>query len=446
MNGVITLVAATARSRQPRITASTTSSVVRIAGSNSRAASSVGFVVAAATTSATSATTNGPPSSSAHFQRPAARWPRPGNRALSRMKRGAFDGGSSGGPDGGASAGRDGSDIAGKDAVDRRMPQPATSVRAGRAFRYRQAVTVETLPHRQDWRIPVAAFWVTQLVESLGVSQVFALLPAYLRQLGVPEADRIAFVGLYSSLVFVVGLPLVPLWGVWADKYSRKAVIVRSALVEAVVFALAALAREPWQMAVAVLLIGFQLGNTGVMLAAIRDVTPKHRLGTTIGLFGAAGPIGFALGPVLAGILIDGAGWSISGVYALSAVLSVGTALLITFGTHEIRPEVIPEGSVIRLAFAAMRSVLADPVVRRLFLVYGVVFLANQVSRPYTPVLVEAIVGNGTGPGGGHRHRAGGRLARRGVLRAGRRLGRRPHRVPAGAGRGAGRAAASRAC
>jgi hypothetical protein len=38
-------------------------------------------------------------------------------------------------------------------------------------------------------------------------------------------------------------------------------------------------------MAIAVMLIGFQLGNTGVMLAAIRDVTPKARLGT-IGLFG----------------------------------------------------------------------------------------------------------------------------------------------------------------
>ena len=264
-------------------------------------------------------------------------------------------------------------------------------------LRYRHAVTVETLRPRQDWRIPVAAFWITQLVEGMGVSQVFALLPAYLRQLGVPEADRIAFVGLYSSLIFVVGLPLVPLWGVWADKYSRKAVIVRSALVEAVVFALAALAREPWQMAIAVMLIGFQLGNTGVMLAAIRDVTPKARLGTTIGLFGAAGPIGFALGPALAGLLIDGAGWGISGVYALSALFSVGTALLVSVGTHEIRPEVIPQGSVIGLAFGAMRSVLADPVVRRLFLVYGVVFLANQVSRPYIPVLVESIVGTGAG-------------------------------------------------
>src|SRR5262249_18305249 len=173
------------------------------------------------------------------------------------------------------------------------------------------------------------------------------------------------------------GLPLVPLWGVWADKYSRKAVIVRSALVEAVVFGLAAAAREPWQMAVAVLLIGFQLGNTGVMLAAIRDVTPDHRLGATIGAFGAAGPVGFAVGPALAGVLIDGAGWSISGVYALSAAFSVGTALLVWFGTHEVRPSVIPTGSVLQLAFGAVRSVLADPTVRRLFVVYGVVFLAN---------------------------------------------------------------------
>lgn len=250
---------------------------------------------------------------------------------------------------------------------------------------------------RPDWRALVAVFWVTQLVETFGISQIFALLPSYLRELGVPEADRLPFVGLFSSLVFVVGLPLVPLWGVWADKYSRKVVIVRSALVEAAVFGIAALAREPWQMAAALLLIGFQLGNTGVMLAGIRDVTPRHRLGTTIALFGAAGPLGFALGPATAGALIDGAGWSISAVFGLSAVLSIGTALLVTFGSREVRPEVIPVGPVLRLAVGAVRGVLADPVVRRLFLVYGVVFLANQMSRPFTPVLVEDLVG--TGPG-----------------------------------------------
>lgn len=240
-------------------------------------------------------------------------------------------------------------------------------------------------------------FWVTQLIESMGVSQVFALLPSYLREMGVPEGDRLAFVGLYGSLVFVLGLPLVPLWGVWADKISRKAVVVRSALVEAVVFGLAALAREPWQMAIAMLLIGFQLGNTGVMLAAIRDVTPRRRLGTTIGLFGAAGPVGFAAGPALAGLLIDGVGWSIPAVFALSSALSIGSALLIGLGTREVRPEVVPVGPVLRLAFGAVRGVLGDPAVRRLFVVYGVVFLANQMSRPYTPLLVEGLVGTGSG-------------------------------------------------
>src|SRR6185437_15314126 len=167
---------------------------------------------------------------------------------------------------------------------------------------------------------------------------IFALVPSYLRQMGVAQSDRLAFVGLFTALIFVVGMPLVPLWGVWADKYSRKAVIVRSALVEAVVFAGVALSREPWQLALSMLLIGFQLGNTGVMLAGIRDVTPKARLGTTIAIFGASGPIGFAAGPVLAGVLIDGLGWSLPAVFAVSALLSVGTALLVAVGSREVRP------------------------------------------------------------------------------------------------------------
>jgi MFS family permease len=250
---------------------------------------------------------------------------------------------------------------------------------------------------RADWRIILAIFWMTSMVEGLGVSQVFAFVPAYLREMGVAEADRLPFVGLFGSLIFVVGAPFVPLWGVWADKYSRKVVIVRSALVEAVVFACVALSREPWQLAASMLLIGLQLGNTGVMLAGIRDVVPKPRLGTAIGIFGASGAIGFAVGPALGGLLIDGLGWSISGVFWLSAWLSVATAAIVWFLSREVRPEVVPAGRVIDLAYGAVRGVLADRAVRRIFLIYGVAFLANQMSRPYQPLLVEKIVG--TGPG-----------------------------------------------
>jgi len=249
----------------------------------------------------------------------------------------------------------------------------------------------------QDWRVLVAIFWLTSMIESLGISQMYALLPTALREMGVPEADRLAFIGLFSSLIFVVGLPLVPLWGVWADKYSRKAVIVRSALVEAVVFAGVALSREPWQLGLSMILIGFQLGNTGVMLGGIRDVAPRRRLGAILGVFGASSAIGMALGPTLAAGLIDGLHWELSWVFWLSSALSIGTALLVTFGSREVRPEVVPEGPILGLAYGAVRSVLGDPVVRRIFLIFGVSFLANQKARPYLPVVVEGLVG--TGPG-----------------------------------------------
>jgi DHA1 family multidrug resistance protein-like MFS transporter len=250
---------------------------------------------------------------------------------------------------------------------------------------------------RDDWRVIVAIFWITSLVEGLGVSQVFAFVPSYLREMGVAEADRLPFVGLFGSLIFVVGAPFVPLWGVWADKYSRKAVIVRSALVEAVVFAFVALSREPWQLALSILLIGLQLGNTGVMLAGIRDVVPRQRLGTIIGIFGASGPIGFAVGPALGGFLIDGLGFSISGMFWVSSGLSVLTAAIVWFLSREVRPEVVPVGRVLDLAYGAVRGVLRDPTVRRIFAIYGVAFLANQMSRPYQPIVVESLFG--TGPG-----------------------------------------------
>ena len=116
-----------------------------------------------------------------------------------------------------------------------------------------------------------------------------------------------------------------------------------------------------------------------------------------MGVFGASTAVGLALGPALAGLLIDGFGWSLSAVFWLSAGLSIATALLVTFGSREVRPSVIPQGRIVTLAFGAMRAVLTDATVRRIFLIFGVSFLATQMSRPYLPVVVEGLAGTGAG-------------------------------------------------
>jgi MFS family permease len=252
-------------------------------------------------------------------------------------------------------------------------------------------------PIRQGWRSLLVAYGVTSTIESIGVSQIFAYLPLRLREVGLPEADIPAFTGIFTSLIFVFGILLVPFWGVWADKYSRRGVIVRSAVVEAIVFGGVALAREPWQLAAALLLTGLQLGNTGVMLAALRDVTPKKRVGTMTALFGATSPIGFAIGPAMAGIMIDGLGLSLTDVFWVSAALSAAIVAILMLWTREVRPDVIPTGRVVTLARAAIVGVLRDPGVRRLFVIFGVAILANQMFRPFLPILVEGIFGSGVG-------------------------------------------------
>jgi DHA1 family multidrug resistance protein-like MFS transporter len=250
---------------------------------------------------------------------------------------------------------------------------------------------------RADWKRIVLVFWLTSMVEGLGVSQVFYFLAPYLTIVGVPDDVRGPFVGLFSALIFVVGMPLVPLWGVWADKYSRKAVVVRSCLVEAVVFACVALSRAPWQLALSLLLIGFQRGNTGIMLGAIRDVAPRRRIGTVIAVFGASSPIGFAIGPALGGFLVDGLHWALPSIFWVSAGLSIATAAVVWFGSKEVRPPVVPAGRVLPLAYGALRNVLGDPTVRRIFAIYAVAFVANQMSRPYQALIIESIVGKGPG-------------------------------------------------
>ncbi len=259
-----------------------------------------------------------------------------------------------------------------------------------------RAPAARSAPHRpvQDWHSLLLVYGIVSTIEALGVAQVFAFLPLRLREVGLPEEQIPAFTGLFSSLIFVFGIVLVPFWGVWADKYSRRAVIVRSAVVEAVVFAGVALAQEPWQLAVSLLLVGLQLGNTGVMLAALRDVTPRRRVGTVTALFGATGPLGFAIGPVIAALMIDGLGLPLTDVFWLGAGLSLASVGLLLLGSREVRPAVIPEGRVLSLARRAIAGVFSDPAVRRIFAIFGVSILASQMSRPYIPLLVEEVNAN----------------------------------------------------
>ena len=106
-----------------------------------------------------------------------------------------------------------------------------------------------------------------------------------------------------------------------------------------VVFAGLWFAQNRWQAALALLLVGFQLGNTGVMLTALRAATPLSRVGLAISLFGVAPSLGFALGPTVGGWLVDHGVFNLHTLFALDAAMSLAAGLLLlVIGRDGVRP------------------------------------------------------------------------------------------------------------
>jgi MFS family permease len=255
-------------------------------------------------------------------------------------------------------------------------------------------------PRTSGWITLLVLFGIASTIEAFGVSHVFRFLPLYLGTVHVPPPEVPAWTGYLNAAFFLFGLPLVPFWGVWAERYGRIPIIARSAFVEMVVFAVLWFAQNRWQAAFGLLLVGFQLGNTGVMLTALRAVTPAGRVGLAISLFGVTPSLGFALGPAVGGWLVDHRVLNLHTLFALDAAVSLAAGLiLLAFAREGTRPPAL-SGSATQLALGALRQALTGRVTLIIFGVFGLAYFAQQIANPFLPLLVIRLVGSTTGAAG----------------------------------------------
>lgn len=247
------------------------------------------------------------------------------------------------------------------------------------------------------WIVLLVLFGIASTIEAGTVSHVFRFMPLYLGTVHVPPAEVPAWTGYLNAAFFLFGLPLVPFWGVWAERYGRVPIIARSAFVEMVVFAGLWLANNRWEAAFALLLVGFQLGNTGVMLTALRAVTPPGRVGLAISLFGVTPSLGFALGPTAGGWVVDRGVLNLHSLFAVDAAMSLAAGIiLLAFAREGPRPT-SPPGSATQLALNALRVALTGRVTLIVFGVFGLAYFAQQIANPFLPLLVIRLHGSTSG-------------------------------------------------
>ncbi|TAN32378.1 MFS transporter [bacterium] len=244
------------------------------------------------------------------------------------------------------------------------------------------------------WAVVAALFAATTCVESMSWNQLTAYTPLYLRELHVPAAQVPGWIAAISSLGWILALPMAPFWGVLADRYSRKLIIVRSAALEAVIFAGWALATTPWMALAFRSLNGFILGNTGVMLAVQASTTPKQRLALAVGIVGAGSPAGRAVGPILGAFLVHRV--DIRGMLLFDAALSVlMTGLLVILMREDAHPRPA-DLRVLSLLRGALDEIVSRPLVWRLFLATALSQIGLWTVLPYAPIYIARLAPSDT--------------------------------------------------
>jgi hypothetical protein len=150
-----------------------------------------------------------------------------------------------------------------------------------------------------NWRRNLYAIFLAQALAIVAFSLRAPFLPFFLDDLGLHDTDDQA---LWSGLInsFGAGTMAItaPIWGVIADRYGRKPMLMRAQFAAFVTIGLMGLATEPWHLLGLRMIEGMFTGTVTAATALVATSTPKERLGFGLGLIQTAVFSGSAFGPV----------------------------------------------------------------------------------------------------------------------------------------------------
>jgi DHA1 family multidrug resistance protein-like MFS transporter len=135
------------------------------------------------------------------------------------------------------------------------------------------------------------------------------IIPLFLPEVGVTQGGQVEFwSGVLNSVNFLVAAFASPLWGMVADRYGRKVMVVRSTLAICVFMALMGMSQALWQLVALRGLMGAFSGFSAASIALIATQVPENRLGYALGWLSTSQLVGSLLGPVVGGLVADATG------------------------------------------------------------------------------------------------------------------------------------------
>jgi DHA1 family tetracycline resistance protein-like MFS transporter len=146
----------------------------------------------------------------------------------------------------------------------------------------------------------IGVLFVSVFLNAVGFTLIDPVIPFLVD--GYTAADRVPIVvGLVVSVYALCECVAAPVLGAWSDRVGRRTVVLLSLVGAAAGYVVIGLGDSLWTLWAGRIVGGLTAGGVSALYAYAADATRPDERARTYGLLGAAGGLGFMLGPVLGG-------------------------------------------------------------------------------------------------------------------------------------------------
>ena len=247
-------------------------------------------------------------------------------------------------------------------------------------------------PRLEPWQRNLYTIVGAQTIGILGFGISIPFLPYYIQELGVTDLDQVAFwVGLINSVAPISLVLASPVWGMLADRFGRKPMLVRAMLAAGLMLTLMSVARSVPQLAALRIIQGTLTGTVPAATTLVASSTPRERAGFALGLLQTAIFTGNSLGPFVGGLVGAYLGYRMAFLAAGLLLASAGVVVLL------LVREDFPATARTRQAGGlglSVRTITRQPLLLTMLALLMLNNVGNTVTTPVLPLFVQTLVGD----------------------------------------------------
>jgi len=243
----------------------------------------------------------------------------------------------------------------------------------------------------EPWQRTLLTIVIAEGIAILGFSVSSPFLPFYIEDLGVTDVNQVAFwVGLMSSGAPILMALSSPIWGLLADRYGRKPMLIRAMVGGSLTIGLQAAVASVPQLAALRILQGALTGTIAAAVTLVATQVPREQCGYSLGLLQTAVFVGNSLGPSLGGIVGGKLGYRAA--FVSSGVLLLAAGLAVLFLVHEDFVPPPPQKRNSGALVANVRAIATDPILLAMVALLMLNNLSSSVTGPVLPLYVQSLV------------------------------------------------------